>query len=250
MVSNAYNSIQPYLAALGLSALGFGSVFLAAVAAVRWFGESWVTSKFSERLEAFKHAQQREIEQLKFQISTSMDRAVKLHQREFETVPKAWSTLVAAFNSVKGFTAPFQSYADVSRMNDEELNEFLDGTDLPKTQKNDILASGDRNKAYQEATFWRRLATVQGDFRMHHVFLLENAIFMPSAMKTKFTAIGDLAWDALMEHKTNHEMKVWSKRPQLEKFQKLGDKMLLELEEEIQKRLWSDVPLPELDTAS
>jgi hypothetical protein len=65
MISNAYNSIQPYLAALGLSALGFGIVFLAAVAAVKWFGESWVTSKFSERLEAFKHAQQREIEQLK-----------------------------------------------------------------------------------------------------------------------------------------------------------------------------------------
>jgi predicted RND superfamily exporter protein len=127
MISSAYNAIQPYLAALGLSALGFGSVFLAAVAAVKWFGESWVIK-------------------------------------------------------------------------------------------------------------------VQNDFRTHHVFLLKNAIFMPSTMKTRFTAIGDLGWDALMEHKINHEMKAWGKRPKLESFEKLGDSMLLELEAEIQKRLWSDVP--------
>ena len=75
----------------------------------------------------------------------------------------------------------------------------------------------------------------------HNVFLLKNAIFMPSAMKAKFTAIGDLAWDALMEHKINHEMKTWKERPRLQKFEKLGDDMLLELETEIQKRLWSDV---------
>jgi hypothetical protein len=242
MISNAYNVIQPYLAAVGLSALGFGSVFLAAVAAVKWFGESWVTSKFSERLEAFKHAQQREIEQLKFQISASMDRATKLHQREFETVPEAWSTLVAAFNSIKAFTSPFQSYADVGRMTDQELEEFLDGTDLGKAQKNDILTSADRNSAYQQAVFWSRFTVVQNDYRKHRTFLLKNAIFMPAAMKAKFSAIGDLAWDALAEHRINHEMKAWSKRPQLEKFEKLGDGMLLELEIEIQRRLWSDVP--------
>jgi hypothetical protein len=127
-------------------------------------------------------------------------------------------------------------------MSDQELNEFLDGTDLTKAQKDDIRSSGDRNEAYQEAIFWSRLIKVQNDFRTHHVFLLKNAIFMPSTMKTRFTAIGDLGWDALMEHKINHEMKAWGKRPKLESFEKLGDSMLLELEAEIQKRLWSDVP--------
>jgi hypothetical protein len=96
VISQAYQAIEPYLAALGLSALGLGGIFLVAIAAVKWFGERWVTSKFNERLEAFKHAQQREIEQLKLQINASMDRAVKLHQREFETLPEAWATLVTA----------------------------------------------------------------------------------------------------------------------------------------------------------
>ena len=156
-------------------------------------------------------------------------------------MPEAWSKLVTAFNSIKVFTHPFQSYADVARMTNQELDEFLDDSELTKAQKDDIRNSGDRNKTYQEVIFWHRLAKVQNDFRTHNVFLLKNAIFMPSAMKAKFTAISDLAWDALMEHKINHEMKTWKERPRLQKFEKLGDDMLLELETEIQKRLWSDV---------
>jgi hypothetical protein len=241
MISNVYATIQPYLALFGLSALTFGSLFFAAVAAIKWFGETWVASKFSERLEAFKHAQQREIEQLKFQINASMDRAVKLHQREFETLPEAWSTLVTAFNSVKAFTHAFQSYADVGKMSDLELSEFLDDTDLSKIQKDDVRNSGDRNKAYQKAVFWTRLTKTTNDFRAHHLYLLKNAIFMPSQMKTKFTAIGDLAWGALMEHKINHEMQIYGKRPKLDAFEETGDVMLGELEAAIQQRLWSDV---------
>ena len=46
-----------------------------------------------------------------------------------------------------------------------------------------------------------------------------------------------------MEHKINHEMGVWRERPQLEKFEKQGDALLISLEADVQKRLWSDVSL-------
>jgi len=46
-----------------------------------------------------------------------------------------------------------------------------------------------------------------------------------------------------MEHKINHEMKVWRERPRLAKFEEQGDAMLNALETEIQKRLWSDASL-------
>jgi hypothetical protein len=238
-----YRAIEPYLAALGLTALSAGVIGAALFGAIKWFGESWITSKFSERLETFKHAQQREIEHLKFQINASMDRAVKLHQREFETVPQAWSTLVEAFNAVKSFTSPFQSYADLHRVSDADLDEFLDDTELSNAQKNEIRTSSDRNETYQSILFWHRLNKVQNVFREHHLFLLKNSIFMTAAMKIQFTEIGTLAWNALMEHKMNHEMKIWAKRPQLEKFENQGDTMLSALEAEIQKRLWSNASL-------
>jgi len=54
-----YRAIEPYRPALGFTALSAGVIFAALFGAMRWFGESWIASKFSERLEAFKHAQQR-----------------------------------------------------------------------------------------------------------------------------------------------------------------------------------------------
>jgi hypothetical protein len=70
---------------------------------------------------------------------------------------------------------------------------------------------------------------------------MKNAIFMPPSMKAQFTAIGDLAWDALTERRISQEMQDWRQRTNIEKFGKTGDKLLQELETEIQKRLWSDV---------
>jgi hypothetical protein len=236
-----YRAIEPYLAALGLTALSASVILGALYAALKWFGEQWVTSKFSERLESFKHAQQREIEQLKFQINASMDRAVKLHQREFETLPQAWSTLVTAYNSVRWLTSSLQTYADVARMRDDELDEFLENSEFSKTEQQNVRESSDRNKAYQNAIYWHRLTKVKKDFQEHHVFLTQNAIFIPPQTKAKFTAIGDIAWDALTEHEVNHEMNDFRQRSKVMKFISVGETMLTELETEIQKRLWSDV---------
>ena len=51
----------------------------------------WLDSKFAERLEAYKHQQQRELEQLRFQINALFDRVTKLHQREFQVLPDAYA---------------------------------------------------------------------------------------------------------------------------------------------------------------
>jgi hypothetical protein len=40
---------------------------------------------------------------------------------------------------------------------------------------------------------------------------------MSAATKAKFTAIGDLAWDALTERKIVEEMKDWRQRSKIEK---------------------------------
>jgi hypothetical protein len=64
---------------------------------------------------------------------------------------------------------------------------------------------------------------------------------MPTSIKEKFDAVGNLVWEALSEHKIRHEMKDWREHPKLDRLEKEGESMLRELEAEIQKRLWSDV---------
>jgi len=66
----------------GVAAIG-GASSAFAYAMFRILTTKWIDTRFSERLEAFKHQQNQEIEHLRFRINTMMDRNVKLHQREF-----------------------------------------------------------------------------------------------------------------------------------------------------------------------
>jgi hypothetical protein len=80
----------------GVAAIGAVSS-ASAYALFRIFATKWIETRFSERLEAFKHQQNQEIEHLRFRINTMMDWKVKLHQREFEVLPETWSLLTDAF---------------------------------------------------------------------------------------------------------------------------------------------------------
>ena len=211
---------------------------------MKLFGEHWVTAKFSERLEAFKHGQQREIETLKFSFSASIDRATKLHQREFETLPEAWATLVTAFNSVAAFTAAFQSYADISRMNKDDLEEFFADSDLSKSQQREIELSDDRNSAYQEVVFRIKYTKTADNLREHHLLLVKRAIFMSADLEKQFLEIGDLCWETLSEHRVKHELKEFGARPKKQEFDSTGRQLLDRLEIVVRDRLWSDVAEP------
>src|SRR5258706_7575844 len=81
------------LATIGAVVIGAGAVGAFAWWLFRLFSEKWLNSKFEERLAAYKHEQQKELEHLKFEINAQMDRATKLHQREFEALPEAWARL-------------------------------------------------------------------------------------------------------------------------------------------------------------
>lgn len=188
-----YHAIEPYLAALGLTALSASVILGGVYAALKSFGDKWVTSKFSERLEAFKHQQQREIERLKFQINASMDRATKLHQREFETLPEAWSKLLNAYNTVRAFTSPFQSHPAVGRMNDSELDEFLATTEFSDAEKSEVKTElADRDRTYQKLLFQYRLGAAFKACRESNDFLQKGAIFLPVSIKQRFDGLSDM----------------------------------------------------------
>jgi len=87
----------------------------------RTLATKWIESRFSERLEAFKHQQNQEIEHLRFRINTMMDWNVKLHQREFDVLPETWSLLTEAFNTIEPIALGFQQYPDLDKMSSSAL---------------------------------------------------------------------------------------------------------------------------------
>src|SRR5947207_131508 len=90
------NSLSDFFAAIGYIVVGAGAVGAFVWWLFRTFSEKWLNAKFEERLAAYKHEQQKELEHLKFSINAQMDRATKLHQKEFEAFPEAWARLMDA----------------------------------------------------------------------------------------------------------------------------------------------------------
>lgn len=72
-----YALLEPYLALLGIATSAIITIGLASWGAVKLVGERWISNRFNEKLEAFKHAQQQELEHLKFQINAS--RCAEVH---------------------------------------------------------------------------------------------------------------------------------------------------------------------------
>jgi hypothetical protein len=234
------DALNNFLLAVGAVVVTAGGSVAIAFGLFKWLGEAWLRSKFAERLEAFKHEQQKEIEQLQFEISKLLDRTIKLHQKEFEVVPTAWRLLVKSYHSVKSITASLQTYPDIDRMNSAQLDEFLSDCPLKNWQRDELKAASDKNKYYQDAIFWHYINGTKGRCRKSALYLLTNGIFMLPEMKERFQKIEDMGWAAVVEHENN---KVYDTIPRqrdaLMKFLKEGEALMKELEAIVQQRLWS-----------
>jgi hypothetical protein len=222
---------------------GGAAIVLAAVGAAYWcfklFSEKWLTAKFNERLEDYKHKQQRELEELRFKINSLMDRTTKLHQREFDVLPEAWGKLVIAHGNLHGLVAAFQQYPDRNRMNSSELTEFIDKSGLRDWQKQELLRTTDKTEYYQKASRWIRLGEVRDLYRDYFIYQRKNGIFMRNEIKSGLKTVSDLIHKALIEYdfelQNGSGFRQWDART---KFSEEGDKVIEALEVMVQERLW------------
>jgi hypothetical protein len=203
-------------------------------------GQKWLDAKFEERLAAYRHAQQRELEQLKFEINTLMDRMVRLHQREFDVLPEAWGRLNDAFQKLEPVALGFQQYPDVSRMPDNQLDELLDKSPLANWQKTELRSAHDRTRYYADAMAWHILQDAGGAYNDFRDYFHKNGIFISESIKDKFSEIEDMMLHAYIERRLSLQY-----RDQPQKFDKGqilhtdGPRLLKTLEQDVQSRLWS-----------
>jgi hypothetical protein len=206
----------------------------------KFLGEKWLTAKFDERLAAYRHAQQKESEQLCFTINALLDRTTTLHQREFEVVPEAWAKLNDTVSAVQALISPFQEYPDIDRMPEIALAEFLAASPLHGWEKQELLKAEKKNDYYIKRIYWHRVSDTRKTFRESHVYVKKNGIFMLEAMRKKFDEIDEMMWAALIEHEVNEEHDVRPReREKMRAFQKQGPELLKQLESEVQSRLWN-----------
>lgn len=232
--------IEHVLTALG----GLAAVVIAVAAACfglfRVFGERWMAARFDEKLAAYRHEQQKELEQLRFKISSLLDRTTKLHQREFEVLPEAWAKLVDAHGATLALTSPIQSYPDLDRMTPEHLAEFLEKSPLASWERNELSQANKKTDYFREHIFWHRLNEARGYCRESHAYLRRHGIFVHAEIKEKFSILDDLIWNALGEHEINQQMKLIPRiTDRGDALRSKGEALLKDLETIVQERLWN-----------
>ncbi len=208
----------------------------------QYLGKGWIDARFSERLEAFKHDQAKELQRLKVEVESVLSGALKLQDREFTVLPEAWHKLNDAYSLTGWVVSPLQQYPSVGRMNAAELEEFLASSELLETQRSRVrIAAGrDRDKTYQDLIFWHRLQKAKAAVGELQNYSISHGLFLPPPLKHQFSEIRPILWSALTAVEVGHEANDYKMQSQAWKdLQEKGEPLHKAIEKAMELRLHS-----------
>ena len=204
----------------------------------QFLGKSWIENKFAEKLEQLRHAQARELQRLRVEIDSMLSGAIKLQDKEFETLPEAWVKLDEAYSQVARLVSPVQQYPDLDRLSDAQLEEFFVGTKLRESQKEELRHSQQKTTKYQEIIFWNRVSEVRGAIAELHNYIERNSIFLPPELKQHFEKAANDLWSSIVSKEVGHSAKDWKMESAgWDKIQKEIEPLRKTIEAAIYKRL-------------
>ena len=184
-----------------------GSSVAIAYAAFTFFGKKWIENLFQKRLEIYKHEHAKEIEHLKYQINSLLNRVTKIHEKEFEVLPAAWNKLHDALEMISWFTSIFQQYPDLDRFSSNELSTFVTDCKLLEFQKNELLKSENKTEYYKEKIFFHNLSEARKIYSEFHKYITRNRIFLSPDLRRNFQKVDGILWESLIKKEIGEEAK-------------------------------------------
>jgi len=96
---------------------------------LKQYGKSWIENRFAQRLAHFTHQQDVELHKLRIEIDSILSGALKIQEKEFETLPKAWRKLDEAFVQLNNLVSPIIRKVDLDNKSELQLEEFLEDSE-------------------------------------------------------------------------------------------------------------------------
>jgi hypothetical protein len=170
------------------------------IALVKAWPEKWLDERFkaqlaeieaehTKALEGIKHQHQIELEKLRSEIQMLYSRISKVHEKEFEVLPKAWLYLHEAFGAAHNLLSRFRPSYDFDAMSDDALEEFMDERKLSKTEKNELRSASEKAKCFRIIWEDNLLQDVNERNRVLTNYLIENRLFMDDGLRTAFDIV-------------------------------------------------------------
>ena len=187
-------------------AVGGGGA-LVAFLLFRKLGESWLDSKFSERLEAFRHAKAAELERLRAEVDGSLRAKVRHQEREFLVLSDCWDLMNVAFGSTQGFVSPMQSYQDVGKMSADMRREYVSKLDVLSSQKAEILTSADPTKEFVRISSLLKNNSANNAVIDFNNYVYRNEIFLDEEITEDFKSVVKSLRSAVLNKQLASELK-------------------------------------------
>ena len=169
------DNVAEYIGQIALSA---STAAIIAYGAFRWFGKRWIEHRFAQRLEEFKRKQSEFLEQYRYQIDSLFSRITKIHEKEFEVLPEIWRKLQDAHGYFVGIASPLQSWPDLNRFSQPELDAFIEKCELLDHQKEELRQAENKLDYYTEKIYWIRLGDARMKFNDFRGYQRHNRIFL------------------------------------------------------------------------
>jgi hypothetical protein len=171
-------------------------------------GEKWIEHRFAIELEGFRSDRQKALEEFRSEQQQGLERLrhllssriSRIHEREFEVLPKALFLLHDASGSAFQAVLAMKQYPDFAKLPEDLFEEFVATRNLfSEHQKHAFRESKDRQKYYREAMEVIEIDAWREKNRLFNNYLIENRIFMTDALRSKFGGVSDVLSRALID---------------------------------------------------
>jgi hypothetical protein len=233
------NIFQVLFALLGKVLIAGGGGAVVAYGLFQLFGRNWINQYFDKQLQQFKHDQQIELERLRHEINSLFSRISKIHEKEFDVLPKAWELLHEANGAVLQLVKAFRRVSSPNGMSEPQLEEFLAAGRLTESQKTELRHARDKDKYYQDATFWLELSDAKRAQVALNNYLVVNSIFMTETLRQQFKTINGSLGSVIAGEEISREIGSGSAELAKSRSESLNQisSMFNEIESAVQKRL-------------
>jgi len=155
-----------------------------------FLGKKTVETWFTKKLKKFE-----------YDLNSLFNRVTKIHEKEFEVLPEAWSKMQDALGRISSLVAMLKTWPDLDRMNEIELEEFIDQSKLRKSEKEKLRSSPKKLDYYTKTIFWHDLQETHRAFEDFHNYIVHNQVFLSSDLQEQFGKLDDIMWSAIIERK-------------------------------------------------
>jgi len=199
--------IETFFQFIGELVLYCGGAVAIAYGLFVFLGKKWIENKFAARLQEYKAAQDKELEDVRYRIKSLFSRISKIHEREYEVLPIAWTKLHDARDYIGNLVSPLQQYTDFSNLKEAEIRSILIRSKWEEHQIQELMSANDKNKHFQEKIFWFRLNDAKSKFVDFRTYIIRNRIYLSQELKEQFNKADDLLWESLLMREIGEEGK-------------------------------------------